>query len=123
MINYQIKGVGMKRDRLVVVEKLANRLMRKFGVADRFEFSFMDLTDYCGQCFDPWNGQPGKIRLSVHYVRLNPLKMIEDSIRHEIAHAMVGCNRQNDGHDDAWIAACRVTGARPEPFAENAKMP
>lgn len=113
----------MKRDRLLVVEKLANRLMRKFGVADRFQFSFMDLIDHCGLCVDPWKGQPGKIQLSIHYVRLNPLRMIEDSIRHEIAHALVGCGRPNEGHDDAWIAACAVTGAIPEPYAENARMP
>ena len=36
---------------------------------------------------------------------------VEDTILHEIAHALVGCSH---GHDRVWKAKCREIGARPE---------
>jgi len=37
--------------------------------------------------------------------------LVEDTILHEIAHALVG---QGHGHDGVWKAKCKEIGARPE---------
>jgi predicted SprT family Zn-dependent metalloprotease len=50
------------------------------------------------------------ISLSRALVLLNGREAVEDTIRHEVAHATVG---PGHGHDAAWKAECRRVGAKP----------
>lgn len=51
------------------------------------------------------------IQLSKWYIRLNEEHNILDTIRHEIAHALVDSSH---GHDDTWKLKCIEVGAKPE---------
>jgi hypothetical protein len=51
------------------------------------------------------------IVLSRPYVRAAQAPSVEDSVLHEIAHALVGCRH---GHDELWREKCREIGARPD---------
>ena len=53
------------------------------------------------------------ISLSAALVERNSLADVEDTIKHEIAHALVGY-RKGDHHGFEWKQMCRVTGAKPE---------
>lgn len=50
------------------------------------------------------------ISLSRHYVLLNPVESIRDTILHEIAHALVGPGHH---HNEVWKAKCVEIGAKP----------
>lgn len=50
------------------------------------------------------------ISLSRRIVELNDEAEVEDTIRHEVAHALAGSDA---GHGPEWRAACLRTGARP----------
>lgn len=50
------------------------------------------------------------ISISRNYVRLNTPELIQDTLLHEIAHALVGFG---SGHDRKWKAKCIEIGARP----------
>jgi len=52
----------------------------------------------------------GKITLSRPMTLSNDQPEVEDTIRHEIAHAL--CERK-EGHGAAWKAMCKRTGAKP----------
>ena len=93
-----------------IVEAMAKRLISEFGLADRFEFVWTNSRENCGLCRDPWAGNIGQIELSKVYVQRASLELIEDTIRHEIAHALVGCT---EGHNANWVQACLVVGAVP----------
>jgi predicted SprT family Zn-dependent metalloprotease len=90
-------------------EALALRLMKEFGLQG-WEFGFNRARRQMGRCAYPRAGRPGRIQLSVHYVQRNSLADIEETIRHEIAHALAG---PTAGHGPAWKAMCAVTGAKP----------
>jgi predicted SprT family Zn-dependent metalloprotease len=51
------------------------------------------------------------IELSIHLVDRNSAEEIQDTILHEIAHALVG---PGHGHDAVWKARATEIGARPE---------
>jgi predicted SprT family Zn-dependent metalloprotease len=50
------------------------------------------------------------IGLSIPYIELNDEKVIVDTIKHEIAHALVGTD---EGHGRNWKLACRLVGVEP----------
>ena len=51
------------------------------------------------------------ITISKALVELNKFEESRDTLLHEIAHGIVGCNH---GHDEVWKNACVMIGARPE---------
>ena len=51
-----------------------------------------------------------EIRISRKLAAINDRAVVEDVIRHEVAHALAG---RGAGHGPRWVDACSVTGARP----------
>ncbi len=86
-------------------ELLANDLFRQFSL-DAWIFKFDGAKRRFGQC----SYRHKTISLSRHYVTLNDWFQIEKTLRHEIAHALVG---PGHGHDYAWKRKCIETGAEP----------
>lgn len=50
------------------------------------------------------------ISLSIHFTQRNTLDEVQDTILHEIAHAIAGFSH---GHDYYWKQICRKIGANP----------
>ena len=81
---------------LLVAEKLALNLMRQHNLTNigwRCEF------DNAKRRFGCCNHRTKIISLSRELVKLNDEAKIENTILHEIAHALVG---RNHGHDNVW---------------------
>jgi hypothetical protein len=65
--------------------------MGAFGLtAAGWTFAFNDRRRSLGYCRFPSRGRPGRVELSRHHVRKNPLGAVENTLRHEIAHALAG---------------------------------
>lgn len=96
-------------------ENLALTLMEDNGVGT-WSFRFDNAKRRCGSCHH------GKrtITLSRHFVTLNSAADVEDTIRHEIAHALAGFKA---GHGVQWQMWAIRLGARPERCVENVDMP
>lgn len=106
---------------LADAEKLALELMREFKLIDpqrkhglpqfsrdwRFEF------DNAKRRFGCCHRTDLKITLSRELVKRNDREQVEDTIRHEIAHALAP---SRSGHGPAWKEMCARTGANPERF-------
>jgi predicted SprT family Zn-dependent metalloprotease len=60
------------------------------------------------------------IKLSRHFVERNSYDLIQDTLLHEIAHALVGSGH---GHDSVWKAMCLRIGAKPERLSNQTEMP
>jgi predicted SprT family Zn-dependent metalloprotease len=69
--------------RLETAETLARKLMAKHKLKG-WRFSFDNAVSRCGACWNDTN----TITLSRHYVALNDLAEVRDTILHEIAHAL-----------------------------------
>lgn len=69
-----------------------------------------------GECqvFDGKGNGSYKIFLSRLYTKVNPREVVEDTIRHEIAHALTV---NSYGHSAEWKANAIRLGARPEECA------
>ena len=59
------------------------------------------------------------IYISKGHIELGMWVQVKDTVLHEIAHALVGCN---NGHNHVWRAACRQLGCDPAPYGD-APMP
>lgn len=88
-------------------EQLAVNLLKQFGLASAWRFEFDSAKRRFGCC----HRSQRLITLSRELVLRNDQLQVEDTIRHEIAHAL--CPPRS-GHGTAWTAMCKVTGARPE---------
>ena len=60
------------------------------------------------------HGSKKRITLSSHLAPQLPAEDVEDTIRHEIAHAIDWERRGRSAHDATWRALARACGARPE---------
>ena len=79
-------------------EKLANELMHKHGLFNKYP-SWMFEFDNARRRFGRCHYRSNKITLSKHLTELNDEAMVKNTILHEIAHALVG---RNHGHDSIW---------------------
>lgn len=101
----------------------ARELMNEFGLSD-WKFSFNNSKRRLGLTRFPRPGSNcGTIELSRHFVALNDNKTVEETIRHEIAHALAFISSGEIGHGRAWKRACELTGATSVVLATNVKMP
>lgn len=102
----------MNIDKIIEVKNLACNLMKDFGLYG-WQFGYQESKFYLGNCTYETKDNPGKIHLGVQYVILNPISEIEDTIRHEIAHALTG--KRENAHDNVWKCMAVIVGAKPEP--------
>ncbi len=64
------------------------------------------------------------LEFSKPFFDLNSVVVCKDTILHEIAHALVGIeHEQNHGHDEIWEAKCKEIGAIPEAVIDLDKRP
>lgn len=99
---------AQRSDKFRVVRELARRLMDENGLT-RWEFQFNKNLVRSGLCRRKL-GRPGRVELSAYFVSLNPMPVVIDTLKHEVAHAIVG---PEHGHSEAWKAKCRELGCRP----------
>lgn len=87
---------------------LARDLLDQFGLND-WRFSFMSRR--ATKRFGDSNHARKLIRLSPVLTEMNHMGEVEDTLRHEIAHAL--CD-PSDGHNARFYGMCLKVGARPE---------
>ena len=97
-----------------VTRQTARKWMDEYGLKD-WSFGFDRALRRVGHC----SFIKKKITLSVYFVMSNHEDEVNDTILHEIAHALVGikrvpgrCNVVAHGHE--WRAMCRQIGANPK---------
>ena len=93
---------------------LAERLIEEYLPGRGWTMRFDNAKNRLGACFHSRR----TIQVSRHYAALNGAAAMENTIRHEIAHAIAG---RAAGHGPDWRLACRITGARPERCNDNEK--
>lgn len=84
---------------------LANKLLKEFGLDD-WTFEISNEKNTLGRC----NNAKKLITYSSYWLHVGQ-KEIEDTIRHEIAHALAG---PGHGHDEVWRMTAVRVGAKPE---------
>lgn len=92
--------------KLADAEQLALETMRAWGL-DNWSFGFDRARKRFGRCAYGMR----RITLSRALVLLNDEPQVLDTIRHEVAHALVG---PGVGHGPRWRAKAREVGAAPE---------
>lgn len=98
---------------IIEAEALALGHMDRHGLLDGlWHFDFEHCKRSLGRCH--YNSQ--KITLSKWYVELNRQDDVEDTILHEIAHALsyIRYGRKGKGHGHLWKKVCRQIGATPQ---------
>ena len=90
------------------ITKLARDLMDEHYLTE-VDFGFFDSKKTLGRCRFR-NEVPFLIELSRDFVRVNTIEVMEETIRHEIAHAIAG---RKAGHGPAWKRVAKQVGARP----------
>ena len=91
-------------------ETLALLHMEEWGINNKFTFEFEDCKSTLGRC----HFLKKKITLSKWYAELNDEEEIEDTILHEIAHALAWINNKCRGHGKVWKDWARKVGANPQ---------
>ena len=91
-------------------ETLALLHMEAHGLTDGlWRFEFENCKSTLGRC----HYLKEKITMSKWYAELNKEKEIEDTILHEIAHALAWINDRCRGHGRTWKEWARKVGATP----------
>jgi predicted SprT family Zn-dependent metalloprotease len=99
--------------KMQAIRELAIKEMEKWGLRPpKWVFEFNNRKQTLGICQYPFplRGIPGKIQLSRYYVEKNNQEEIMETVRHEIAHALAGCDA---GHGPRWKQECLRVGAKP----------
>lgn len=103
-------------------QQLAHNLMIKHGLMSEkttsggWSFRFNHAKRMLGVC----RFHEKRIELSRHFVEANSREAVEDTILHEIAHALAG---PKAGHGPKWKAVCQQIGAKPERLDHTSTMP
>lgn len=98
-------------------QQLAIDLMTRHGLlAKRWSFRFNHAKRMLGVC----KFHEKRIELSRHFVEANSREAVEDTILHEIAHALAG---PKAGHGPKWKAVCERIGAKPQRVDRQSAMP
>jgi predicted SprT family Zn-dependent metalloprotease len=86
----------------------AESLLKEYGLYQQgWRFGFNERRNAYGLCVF----RTRRIELSHRLYLLMSAEAVEDTLLHELAHALVGSGH---GHDKVWKAACLRVGARPE---------
>jgi predicted SprT family Zn-dependent metalloprotease len=101
--------------RALAVEQLARSLLCVHGLHG-WSFAFNRSKTTMGLCRYGTCG----IELSIYFVERNTAEVIQDTLLHEIAHALAG---RTGGHGPLWKAICVRIGARPERLSFECDMP
>lgn len=89
------------------VVELANVLMDNFGLIEAgWTFHLTNAIGHLGQC----DYTRKRIEFSRKFLKI-PATEIQDTLLHEIAHALVGSGA---GHGPRWKAAAKAVGCRPQ---------
>ena len=96
-------------------QTLALLHMEEHGVAEDFTFEFEACKRTLGRCFY----YEKKITLSKWYAELNEESEVEDTILHEIAHALAWTHNKFTGHGKIWKDWARKIGANPKACSKN----
>jgi predicted SprT family Zn-dependent metalloprotease len=88
---------------LTEAQRLAKKLMQTHGLLPQWKFEFDRAVIRFGSC--QWGRK--KITLSAHLVQLNDQRQVEDTLLHEIAHALAG---PRAGHGPKWKLLARTLG-------------
>lgn len=100
------------KERLLWVYRRANELLSEYGLKEQgWVFQVRNTTSLVGQC--DYNKKV--IHFSGHYLLKTPVEEIEDTLLHEIAHALCGFDA---GHGPIWKAKAIEVGARPQRCAD-----
>jgi len=101
---------------LTAAEQLAWNLMQEFRLSQN---GWMFWWDNAKRRFGSCSIYRRRITLSRELTLRNDQPQVEDTIRHEIAHALAGAKH---GHDDEWKRQCAVTGANPKRCYDSATV-
>lgn len=93
---------------LSALEQFANEALDRYGLADQ---GWVFRWDHARKRFGSCMYGKKRITMSVYLARLNDVDQCQDTILHEIAHALAG---QKAGHGPRWRAACHRVGAEPK---------
>ena len=95
--------------------ELARTLLQEHKLDEQgWTFLFSSENKTFGRC----NYRKRVVSLSANLTLLNVRAEVEDTIRHEIAHALT----PGHGHNRVWKDKCREVGARPERLYDAAKV-
>jgi predicted SprT family Zn-dependent metalloprotease len=94
---------------LVEAEKLALTLMEEFELLPAWRFEWDNARKRFGRC--SYNKKV--ISLSRHLAKINPRRNVEETIRHEIAHAKDAEERGLSDHSNHWKRWALRCGAKP----------
>lgn len=90
-------------------EQLALTLMDQFGLLPQWRFEW----DHAKRRFGRCDYRNKVISLSRHLTTLNPQQLVEDTLRHEIAHALDAEDRGKTDHSASWKRWAVTCGAKP----------
>ena len=96
-------------------QTLALLHMEKYKIANKFNFEFEDVKSSLGRCFY----FEKRITLSKWYVEENSEEEVEDTILHEIAHALAWINDRASGHGKIWKSWAKKVGANPSAVSKH----